>query len=158
MIAITLSWIDTIVTYVKSRFHMNQVSNQQESETELHLQSSNPNYIECNEIEDTQGSRNGVDTTAECNKDIVNSPSITILKDILKAQLEDIQEINVKQFSQMTKIIEGNEMNHKEQYNETVKRVEEIYDELKEKISFQHRETSKRLELLENKIQIRYFY
>ena len=144
------SWLAIVGIYVKSCLGINDVSKQQESITNVTLPTPQSNSDDFYENMD-QCSSNFVRTVAENDTDDVYISGRINLTHILKDQLKEITQDNVKQISKMRKAIERNEI----RYKETENRAEKHYKEMKEEFRFQHHETKRRLDRLEKKTNSR---
>ena len=75
----------------------------------------------------------------------------------IKDQIEEIRQLNLKQFSEIRTTIENTKVQHQQQCTDTEKQVEKIYKEIKNTITLQHRETRRRFERLEKKTNTGHF-
>ena len=127
------SLVAIVVTYFRTRLHTNQVSNRQESTLEMHLDrtQSSSNDSNDNMHQTRQRSRSDFHTMVGNYSDIISNSSLAMLADVLKDQLEEMKQANVEEFSKIRKTIETNEIKYKAQYEETEKRAERNYKEMK---------------------------
>ena len=134
---------------------MTKVSPQHRYNREEHFQTSHSNLDQFTANTDnlSQGSRSMGQSDLENDTDIADESSLTTLTDMLKDQLDEMKEANVRRFSKIQKTIERYELKYIQQNNDTEKNLREM----KEAITFQHRETRRRLERLEKKTNSRYF-